>query len=177
MYIFVVQLLSHVQIFVTPWTATRQAPLSSTVSWSLLRLTSIELVMLPNHLILCCPLLLLPSVFPSIRVFSNESALRMRWPNIEVSASTSVLPMNIQSWFPLGLTSLISLQSKGYVYIYWLVYTEKILYSVSWEGLEETRRKEVLDSNNKENTQHQILDSKYHLSIKGNRTHWRNVWS
>jgi len=115
--------------------------------------------------------------FPASGSFPMSQLFAWGGPNIEVSASTSVLPMNIQSWFPLGLTSLISLQSKGYVYIYWLVYTEKILYSVSWEGLEETRRKEVLDSNNKENTQHQILDSKYHLSIKGNRTHWRNVWS
>ena len=66
-----------------------------------------------NHLILCCPLLLLPSIFPSIRLFSSESALHLRWPNIGVSASASVLPMNIQDWSPLGWTGLISLQSKG----------------------------------------------------------------
>ena len=64
-----------------------------------------------NHLILCCPLLLLPSIFPSIRVFSNESVLRIRWPKYWTSAS--VLPMNIQGWFPLGLTHLISLLSKA----------------------------------------------------------------
>ena len=64
-----------------------------------------------NHLILCRPLLLLPSIFPSIRVFSNELALRIRWPSFE--AVVSVLPMNIQSWFPFRLTGLISLQSKG----------------------------------------------------------------
>ena len=66
-----------------------------------------------NHLILCRPLLFLPSIFPSIRVYSNESVLRIRWPTYYVSASTSVLPMNIQDWFPLGWTDWISLQSKG----------------------------------------------------------------
>ena len=75
-----VQSLSHVWLFATPWTAAHQASLSITNSWSLLRLMSIESVMPSNHLILCRPLLLLPSVFPSIRVFSNESALHIRWP-------------------------------------------------------------------------------------------------
>ena len=74
------QSLSCVRLFGTPWTAARQASLFITNSQSLLRLMSIESVMPSNYLILCCPLLLLPSVFPSIRVFSNESALRMRWP-------------------------------------------------------------------------------------------------
>ena len=74
----VVQLLSHVWLSVIPWTAARQAPLSFTISWSLLKLMSIESMMPYNHLILCCPLLLLPSVFPSIRVFSNELALHIR---------------------------------------------------------------------------------------------------
>ena len=78
--VIVVLFLSCVQLFVTPWTAACQAPLSSSVSWSFLRFMSIESVMLSNHLILCCPLLLLPSIFPSIRVFSNESALCIRWP-------------------------------------------------------------------------------------------------
>ena len=77
----------------TPWTAAHQAFLSITKSRSLLKLMSIELVMPPNHLILCYPLLLLYSIFPSIRAFSNESTLHMRWPNIGVSPSTSVLPM------------------------------------------------------------------------------------
>ena len=108
-----VQLLSHVRIFATPWTAACQASLFITNSRSLLKLMSIESVMPSNHLILCHPLLLPPSIFPSIRVFSNESALWIRWPNIEVSASTSVLSMNIPDWFTLGLTSCISLQSKG----------------------------------------------------------------
>ena len=76
----VVQPLSHVQYFVTSWSAAFQASLSFTISWSLLKLMSIELVMPSNHLVLCCPLLLLHSVFPRIRVFSNESALCIRWP-------------------------------------------------------------------------------------------------
>ena len=80
LYISSVQLISCVQLFVTPWTAAHQVSLSITNSRSLLKLISIELVMPSNHLILCRPLLLLPSVFPSIRVFSNESALRIRWP-------------------------------------------------------------------------------------------------
>ena len=93
----VVQLLSHVQLFATPWTATHQASLSFTIFWSLLKLMSTESVMPFNHLILCCPLLLLPSVFPGIRVFPNESSLCIRWPkSIGVSASALVLPMNIQ---------------------------------------------------------------------------------
>ena len=74
---------------------------------------SIELVRPPNHLILCCPLLLPPSILPSIRVFSNESVLHIRWQNIGASASASILPMNIQDWFPLGRTGWISLQSMG----------------------------------------------------------------
>ena len=75
-----VQSLSHVRLFATPWTAAHLASLSITNSRSLLKLMSIELVMPPNHLTLCHPLLLLPSVFPSMRVFSNESVLRIRWP-------------------------------------------------------------------------------------------------
>ena len=75
-----VQLLSHVQFFATPWTSARQASLSITNSQSLLKLLSIELVMPSNRLILCRPLLLLPSVFPSVRVFSDESVLHVKWP-------------------------------------------------------------------------------------------------
>ena len=75
-----VQSLSHVQLFVTPWTAARQGSLSITNSQSLLKLMSIGSMMTYNYLILCCPLLLLPSIFPSIRVFSNESVLHIRWP-------------------------------------------------------------------------------------------------
>ena len=96
-----------------PWTVARQASLSITNSQSLLKLMSIESVMPSNLLILCYPLLLLPSIFPSIRIFSNESVLPIRWPKYWVSASASVLPMNIHDWFPLGLTGLISLLFKG----------------------------------------------------------------
>ena len=78
--VFVVQLLSHIQLFVTLWTAACQASMSFTISQNLLRLMSIKSVMPSNHLVLCHPLLLLPSIFSSIRVFSNELALRIRWP-------------------------------------------------------------------------------------------------
>ena len=108
-----VQSLSHVRLFATPWTAANQASQSITNSQSLLRLTSIESVMPSNYLILYRPLLLPPSIFPSIRVFSNDSALCITWPKYWVSASASVLPKNIQDWFPLGWTGWISLQSKG----------------------------------------------------------------
>ena len=94
--VVVVQSLSRVQLFVTPWTAACQASLSFTISWSLLKLMSIESVMPSNHLILCHPLLLPPTIFPSIRVFSNESALPSGSQIIGASASASVLPMNIQ---------------------------------------------------------------------------------
>ena len=111
--VVVVQSLSHVRLFATPWTAACQASQSLTISQSLLKLMSIELVMSFNHLILCCPLLLLPSIFSIIRVFSNESVFTSGGQSIGASASASVLPMNIQGWFPLGLMGLISLQSKG----------------------------------------------------------------
>ena len=78
--LYSVQLLSHVQRFVTPWTAAHQASLSITNSWSLLKLMSIESMMPSSHLILCCPFLFPPSIFPSIEVFSSESVLRIRWP-------------------------------------------------------------------------------------------------
>ena len=96
-----------------PMNCSMPASLSITNSQSLLKLMSIKLVMPSNCLILCHPLLLLPSILPRIRVFTNESVLRIRWPNTRVSASASVLPMNIQGWFPLGLICLISLQPKG----------------------------------------------------------------
>ena len=108
-----VQSLSHVWLFVTPWTAAWQPSLSFAISWSLLKLMSIESVMLFNYLILCHPLLLLSSAFPRIRVFSSELALHLRWPKY-CSISFSISPsMNIQGWFPLGLNGLISMLSKG----------------------------------------------------------------
>ena len=100
-----VQSLNRVWLFVTLWSAAHQAYLSITNSQSLIKLMSIESVMPFNHPILCHPLLFLLSIFPSIRVFSYESGSQ----SIGASASASVLPVNIQAWFPLGLTGLISL--------------------------------------------------------------------
>ena len=110
--LFVVQLLSHVRLFAIPWTAACQASRFFTISWSLLKLMSM-LVMPSNRLILCCPLLLLPSILLSIKVSTMSQPITSGSQNVRASASTSVLPMNIQSWFPLGLTGFISLQSKG----------------------------------------------------------------
>ena len=107
-----VESLSHVRPFVTPWTAAHQASLSITYSQSLFKLMSIESVISSNHLIFCCPLHLLPSIFSSIGVFSKESFV-LGGQRIGVSASASVLPMNIQYWWPFRLTGLISLLSKG----------------------------------------------------------------
>jgi len=93
MHISAVQSLSPVQLFVTPWTAAHQASLSITNSGNLLKLMSIELVMQSSYLILCCPILLLSSIFPSIRVFTNESVLHIRWPKFW-SFSFSISPSN-----------------------------------------------------------------------------------
>ena len=108
-----VQLLSHVWLFATPWSAACQASLTITNSWSLLKLMSIESLIPSNHFILCCPLLLLPSIFPSIRVFSNESVLHIRWPKYS-TFNFSISPSNENS----GLISfridwLGLLKSKG----------------------------------------------------------------
>ena len=108
-----VQSLSHVQLFATPCTAACQASLSITNSWSLPKLMSPELVMPSNHLILCRPLLLLTSIFPTIRVFPNESVLCIRWPKCWNFSFSINVPMNIQDWSPLGWTGWISLQSNG----------------------------------------------------------------
>ena len=104
------QSLSCACLFATPWTAACQASLSITRSWSLLKFMSIESVLPSNHLIFCHPLLLLPSVFTSIRVYSSESVLCIRWPKYWSFSFSISLP--IQDWFPLGLTGLTSLQSK-----------------------------------------------------------------
>ena len=95
----VVQWLSQV----TPWTAAHQAPMSSSISQSWLKFMSVGSVMLTNHLILCCPLLLLPSVFPRTRSFPISWLFVSACKTIRASASASILPMNIQGWFPLGL--------------------------------------------------------------------------
>ena len=108
-----VQSFSHVQLFAAPWTAARQASQSITNSQSLLKLMSIESVMPSNHLILCCALLLLPSIFPAAGSFQISQFFDSGDQRIGVSASTSLLPMNIQDLFPSGWTSWISLQPKG----------------------------------------------------------------
>ena len=107
-----VQSLSHVQLFVTPWTVAHQASLSITNSQNLLKLMSIDSVMLSNYRILCCPLLLLPSIFPSIRVCSNESVLHIRWPKYW-SFSFSISPSNEYSGlisFRMDLLDLLAVQ-------------------------------------------------------------------
>ena len=106
-----VQLLSCVWLFVTPWTEACQASLSFPISWSLLKLLSIDLVMTSNHLILCHPLLLLPS-FSASGAFPMSQLFKTSRQNIGASASLSVLPVNIQDWFPWGWTGWTSLQSK-----------------------------------------------------------------
>ena len=109
-----VQSPSHVQLFVIPWTATRQAPLF-TISHSLLRLMYFELMMLSNHLILCCPLFLLPSVFPRLRVFSNELVLRIRWPNYW-SFSFSISPSSEYSglvFFRIDWLDILAVQGNS----------------------------------------------------------------
>ena len=108
-FVAVIQSLNHVWLFVNPWTIAHQASLSITISRSLLKFMSIKLVMPSNHLVLCHPLLLLPSIFPAWVSFL------MSWLFASGSQSigASVLPMNTQGWFPLQLTGWISLQSKG----------------------------------------------------------------
>ena len=105
-----IQSPSHVRLFATPWIAARQASLSITNSRSSLK--SSHLILCRPLLLLCRPLLLLPPIPPSIRVFSNESTLRMRWPT-GVAALASFLPKKSQGWSPSGWTGWISLQSKG----------------------------------------------------------------
>ena len=107
------QSISCVRLFATPWTTTCQVSLSITNSWSLPKFMSIESVMPFRHLILCHPLLLPPSIFTRIRVFSKESVLCIRWPKYwSFNTLTSVLPLNTQDWSPSGWTGWNSLQSK-----------------------------------------------------------------
>ena len=105
--------LSRVQLFVTAWTATCQASLSFTISWSLLKLMSIESVMSSNHLILFIPLSYCLQSFPASGSFPVSQLFASGGQSTGASASVSVLPMNIQDWFPLTLTGLVTLQSKG----------------------------------------------------------------
>ena len=108
----VLQSLSDIRLFATPWTAARQASLSFPVSPSLLKLMSVESMMPSNHLILCRPLLLLPPTLPASESFPMSQLFAWGGQIIGVSASASVLPMNTQDWSPLGWTGWISLQSK-----------------------------------------------------------------
>ena len=108
-----VQSLSHIWLFETPGTAARHASLSITNSRSILKLMSVELVMPSNHLILCCPFFSCLYSFPALRSFPMSQFLASGGQSIGGEASASILPMNIQDWFPLGWTGWISLQSKG----------------------------------------------------------------
>ena len=112
-YPLIVQSLSRAQLFATSWSTACQAPLSFTVSWSLLRFMSTESVMLSNHLILCHPLLLCLQCFPASESFPMSWLFSSGGQSIGASASASVLPMNIQGWFPLGWMGYTSLQFKG----------------------------------------------------------------
>ena len=113
-----VQSLSRVWLFATPWIAARQASLSITNFRSSLKLTSIESVMPSSLLILCRPLLLLPPIPPSIRVFYNESTLRMRWPKYWSFSFSIILSKEHQDWSPLGWTGWILLQSNGLLRVF-----------------------------------------------------------
>ena len=106
--VVVVQLLSHVWLFTIPWTAEHQASLTFTISWSFFKLMSMESVMPSNHLIFCCPLLLLPSIFPRIRIFSNESAVCIRWPKYWSFSLTVSTSKEYSGFISFGLISLLS---------------------------------------------------------------------
>ena len=131
-YYVVVQPLRCVWLFTTPWTAVQQASLSFTTYQSLLKLMSIKSVMPSNHVVLCHPLLLLLSIFPSIRVFSNSWFYASGGQSIGASGSASPLPMNIQGWFPLGLTGLISLLSKCRFYKFFKFYFSEVSLAFWW---------------------------------------------
>ena len=122
--VVLVQLLSHIQFFVIPWSTTLQAPLSSTVSCGLLKFMFIESMMLSNHFIFCYPFRLLSSILPRTGSFPKSQVFASGGQSIGASASASVPPMNIQGWFSLRLTSLISLQSKGL----WRIFSSTIIW-------------------------------------------------
>ena len=136
----------------TPWTAAHQASLSFTISLSLLKVMFIGLVMPSNHVILCCPLLLLPSIFPSIRVFSPASRLFASGGQ-SIRASGSVLPISIQGWFSLGLTGLTSLLSKRLSRVFSSITFQKhqflvlsLLYSPALTSLHDYQKNHGFDS-------------------------------
>ena len=122
----VVQSLSHIQLLAAPWIVAHQASLSFTFSWSLLKFMSIETGMPSNHLILCRPLLLLPSMFPSMSgSFPVSQLFASVGQSIGASASASVPPGHIQDWFPLVLIGLISLLSKGLSRIFFTIKVQR----------------------------------------------------
>ena len=126
----VTQYLSCVQFFANSWVTAHQDSLSFTISWTLLKLMSIELVMPSNHLILCCPFSSCPQSFPASGSFQISQLFASGGQSIRVSASTSVLPMNTQDWSPLGWTGWISLQSKGLSRVFSNTTVQKINSSV-----------------------------------------------
>ena len=113
----IVQLLSHLWLFVT-WTAAHQAPMSSIISWSLIKFMSIELMMLSNHLSLCALFSFCSQSFPASGSFQMSQFFASDGQSFGVSAAASVLPMNIQDWFPLGWTGLISWLSKWFLRVF-----------------------------------------------------------
>ena len=134
-----VQSLSHVRLFATPWTTARQASMSSTNSWSFLKLMSIDSVMPSNHLISGIPFSSCFQSFPASGSFPMSQFFESGGQSIGASASSSVLPMNIQDWFPLGLTGLISFQSRGLS----RVFSNTIL-PVPWEScMQVTKQSEL----------------------------------
>ena len=125
-YFVAVQLLSHVQLFAFPWNSSHQAPLYSSIFQIFLRFMSIESVMLSRHFILCHPLLLLPSIFFSIRVFSNEEA-QHHVAKVSEFQLQQVLPTNIQDCYTLGFTGLISLLSMGLSRVFSLLFSHSVM--------------------------------------------------
>ena len=142
-------MLHCVQLFVTPWTAASQASLSITNSWTLLKLMSVEVVMQTNNVILCCPLLNLPSIFPSIRVFSNESALHIRWPKY---------------W---SFTFIISTSSK---------YAGLISFRMVWLDLLAVHGtlKSFLQHHSSKSTNSSVLSFLYSPTLTSLHDYWRN---
>ena len=120
-----IQSLSHVWLLATPWTAACQVSLSFAISWSLLKLMPIESVIPSDHLMFCCPFHFLLSIFPHIRSFPMSWLFASGGQSIGASVSTPVLPKNTQDWFPLGLTGLISLQSKGFLRVFSSTHSSK----------------------------------------------------
>ena len=140
--VLVVQSLSRVQLLATPWTAAGQASLSFTISWSLLKLMSTESMMPSNHLILCCPLLLLPSVFLNIRVFSNESALLSRWPKywgFSFSTSPSSEHSGLIS-FMIDWCDILQFKGLSRVFSSTTVWKDQFFSSISLEYMPRGRR-------------------------------------